>query len=45
MLEFENSIADALAYFQSARIPRNDFRSWVFLDFAKTVGGLEPKKL
>lgn len=42
--EFENTIADALAYFQSARIPRNIFRPWVFLDFGKTVGALKLKK-
>lgn len=44
LLEFEDSIADALAYFQSARTPRNAFRPWVFCDFGKTVGTLELKK-
>lgn len=33
MLEFENSIADALAYFQSARIPRNTFKGFGILGF------------
>lgn len=33
MLEFENSIADALAYFQSARIPRNTFKGLGILGF------------
>lgn len=43
-LVFENSIADALAYFQSAKIPRNAFRPWVFLYFGEPVGALKQNK-
>lgn len=44
MIEFENSTADTLAYFQSVRIPRSVFRPWVFLDFGQMVGAFESKK-